>query len=228
MPVLGCKAVCRLSFVTLVAILPVWVSGHADLASPLVAVPGSAASDSRWVAHPDTLTSSAVPLPDYSNSPDLWPSSPCDDDNQYEDEYDDDCSYLYSQQLVEAASILESHWYLSSFPHVYTSTAHDGRFLDVQLSYSTADQLTEEQKEQIFAITKQNMQTMSAHTHTHITDPSNRPASAVAVTSQPASHQHSASRASGPRMLSAHAHTCRQCDCWPSVGEWRNPQVRRV
>ena len=64
-------------------------------------------------------------------------------------------------QLVNTASAFDNAWYRRTFPafHRYTK-ARDGRSVDALLSYCAADQLTAEQSEAVFQLTKHNMQTL--------------------------------------------------------------------
>ena len=67
-------------------------------------------------------------------------------------------------QLVNTAAAFDNAWYRRTFPafNRYTK-ARDTRAVDVLLSYCTADELTAEQREAVFQMTKANMKTLSAH-----------------------------------------------------------------
>ena len=66
-------------------------------------------------------------------------------------------------QLINTAAALDNAWYRRAFPafNRYTK-ARDGRAIDVLLSYCSADELTPEQREAIFQMTKTNMRALSA------------------------------------------------------------------
>ena len=69
-------------------------------------------------------------------------------------------------QLINTAGAFDNAWYRRTFPafNRYTKS-RDGRAVDVLLSYCTADELTAEQREAVFQITKTNMRTLSAAQH---------------------------------------------------------------
>ena len=65
-------------------------------------------------------------------------------------------------QLINAAAAFDNAWYRRTFPAFSRYTkARDGRAVDVLLSYCTADELTPEQREAAFQMTKANMRALS-------------------------------------------------------------------
>ena len=71
-------------------------------------------------------------------------------------------------QLVNTAAAFDNAWYRRTFPafNRYTK-AREGRSVDVLLSYCAADELTPEQREAVFQLTKTNMRTLSVQQQPH-------------------------------------------------------------